>query len=106
MSIRSTRKGPLTPEDELRIIELSKELSERLKNYDPTVVTEEMLNSEEYAPPPRSYWPYIKAALDKSDDEFDRLVDSLFDGTFEFPPETPEEFETRMKQRRKVCFKY
>ena len=106
MSIRSTRKGPLTPEEELEIIKSSKEMSERLKNYDPTVVTEEMLTSDEYAPPERSYWPYIKAALDAGDDEFDKVVDSLFDGTFEFPPETPEEYEARMKQRRKVCFKY
>jgi hypothetical protein len=106
MSIRRTRKGPLTPEDELRIIELSKELSERLKNYDPSAVTKEMLNNKEYAPPERSYWPNIKAALDAGDDEFDKVVDSLFEGTFEFPPETPEEYEARMKQRRSMCFKY
>lgn len=105
MSIKIRRASPLTPEEQANLDRRRIETAERLKNYDPTVVTEQMLNSKEYAPPERSYWPYIKAALDAGDDEFDKVVDSLFDGTFEFPPETPEEYEARMKQRRKVCFK-
>ena len=105
MSIKIRRASPLTPEEQADLDRRRIETAERLKNYDPTVVTEQMLNSKEYAPPERSYWPYIKAALDAGDDEFDKVVDSLFDGTFEFPPETPEEYEAGMKQRRKVCFK-
>lgn len=49
----------------------------------------------QYGVPSRSYWPYIKAALDKGEVEFNKLVESLFDGTFEFPPETPEEHKLR-----------
>jgi hypothetical protein len=70
------------------------------------VLTSGEVDSEQYSVHERSYWPYIKAALDKGDDEFDRIVDSIFNGTFEFPPETREEFEARLKLRHKICFKY
>ena len=103
MSIRSIRKCPLTPEEELENQWDLAEIRERIRNIKPEVSGGD---DDMYSVPERSYWPYIKAALDAGDDEFDKVIDSLFDGTFEFPPETPEEYEARMKQRRKVCFKY
>ena len=60
----------------------------------------------QYGVPSRNYWPFIKAALDKGEVEFNKIVESLFDGTFEFPPETTEELEIRTRQRRKIYFPY
>lgn len=53
----------------------------------------------QYELQPRSYWPYIKEALNKGEDAFNKIIDSLFDGTFEFPPETIDEFKLRKKVR-------
>jgi hypothetical protein len=106
MSIKIRRATPLSPEEQADLDRRIIETAERIKNISSEVLSQGDVDSEEYAPPERSYWPYIKAALDKGDDEFDKVVDSIFDGSFEFPPETAEELEARMKRRRKVCFKY
>jgi hypothetical protein len=106
MSINIRRTAPLSPEEQADLDRRIIETAECIKNISSDVLTRGEVDSEQYAEQERSYWPYIKAALDKGDDEFDKIVDSIFNGTFEFPPETPEEFEVRMKQRRKVCFKY
>jgi len=106
MSIKIRRATPLSPEEQADLDRRIIETAERIKNISSEVLSQGDVYSAEYAPPERSYWPYIKAALDKGDDEFDKVVDSIFDGSFEFPSETAEELEDRMKRSRRVFFKY
>jgi|688.fasta_scaffold1981232_1 hypothetical protein len=106
MSINIRRQAPLTSEEELESEANLAKIRERIMSIKPAAANQSKSKENIFVVPEMSYWPFIKAALDKGDDQFDMVVDSLFDGTFELPPETPEEYEARMKQLRKVCFKY
>jgi hypothetical protein len=106
MSIKIRRATPLSPEEQADLDRRIIETAERIKNISLDVLSQGVVDSAEYAQLERSYWPYIKAGLDKGDVEFNKVVDSIFDGSFEFPPEPAEELEARMKLRRKICFKY
>jgi len=62
MSIRPPKNWP---RDEI-VQACAEDLRQRIRNIDESAIaTPEKMNSEEYAPPPRSYWPYIKAAMEK-----------------------------------------
>lgn len=104
MSINIRRQVPLTAEEEQESKAHLSKIRERIRSIKLEAASENKENI--LVVPERSYWYYIKVALDKGDDQFDMVVDSLFDGTFELPPETPKEYEARMKQLRKVYFKY